>query len=70
MTFGTRSVVPVSETTDKERFEVRLWDIAPDRWVDEDPTISYGLTNAKMVGDRGNEAIILEVERYQDSEGD
>ncbi|NHN50004.1 hypothetical protein G9464_20765 [Halostella sp. JP-L12] len=54
--------------TDTERFELQLWDLAPERWLTPENRASHRVTDAKIVGDPGNEELVVEVERYREEE--
>lgn len=51
---------------DSERYEVPLWDLAPDRWVEPDEDWSFRVKNAEVVGDAGSERLVYEIERYRE----
>lgn len=57
-------------SSETERFELNLWDFAPDRWITEDLTHSFELAEAKIVGEPGSEELVLEVERSPETETD
>lgn len=59
---GVSRVASDQTTDDTERFELNLWDFAPSRWVTEDLTHTFELTEAEIVGGPGSENIVLEVE--------
>lgn len=52
---------------DTERFVFQLWDIAPERWLTPENRASHRITDAEIVGEPGNEEIVVEVERYRDT---
>ena len=57
----------MSET---ERFEIQLWGMAPDHWLTPEDRKSHRVTSAEIVGERGSEKIVIEVERYRETTSD
>jgi len=46
-------------------FRIELWDMAPTEWCTPEDRKQHRVVDARMVGERGNEAILLEIERSE-----
>lgn len=52
-------------TDETERFELDLWNFAPDKWVTPQEDESYHVTDAEIVGEPGREKLFVEIKRLQ-----
>ncbi|UHQ95049.1 hypothetical protein [Haloterrigena alkaliphila] len=50
-------------SSDTERIEIPLWEIAPERWVSPNEEKSFRVTAAGITGDQGSETLVVKIER-------
>jgi len=57
-------------SSDTERVEIPLWEIAPERWVSPDDEKSFQVADSKITGESGSETVVIEIERTLQPGGD